>query len=285
MSARFPPWLKKGLTFNEVSDRTKNILAELGVETVCQQARCPNLSECFSRGRATFLILGDICTRDCRFCAIRSGEPSPPERDEPARVVLAAERLGLRHVVITSVTRDDLPDYGAEHFARTIRLLKYRLPQARIEVLVPDFGGRKEYIDVVIEAGPDIFNHNVETVPRLYKDVRQEADYGRSLQVLKLAKEGEGKVYTKSGLMVGLGEEATEVYQVMEDLRGVGCDCLTIGQYLRPSNRHYPVHEFIHPDRFKRYETRAYELGFTHVSSGPFVRSSYQAEEAFGMVS
>ncbi len=285
MLARFPPWLKKTLTFNELSDRTKNTLAELGVQTVCQRAKCPNLPECFSRGRATFLILGGICTRGCRFCAIRSGKPSPPDQDEPARVAQAAERLGLQHVVITSVTRDDLPDCGARHFAKTVRLLKYRLPRASIEVLVPDFGGRRKPIDVVIEAGPDIFNHNVETVPRLYKEVRQGADYERSLQVLEIAKEGDGRIYTKSGLMVGLGEETEEVYRVMEDLRSAGCDCLTIGQYLRPSSRHYPVHKFIHPDKFKRYEARAYELGFIHVASGPFVRSSYQAEEVFGMVS
>lgn len=285
MSARFPPWLKKPLTSNELSDRTRDILAELRVQTVCQRARCPNLPECFSRERATFLILGDICTRGCRFCAVRSGEPSPPDRAEPARVARAAERLGLRHVVITSVTRDDLPDHGARHFARTIRSLKSRLPQARIEVLVPDFGGRRNSIDVVIEAGPDIFNHNVETVPRLYKEIRQGADYGRSMRLLELAKKRNSMIYTKSGLMVGLGEEEPEVYRVMEDLRDAGCDCLTIGQYLRPSSRHYPVCEFIHPDKFKRYEARAYELAFIHVASGPFVRSSYHAEEVFGMVS
>lgn len=283
MVSDFPPWLKKSLTFNEISHKTNNTLAKHKVQTVCQQARCPNIGECFSEGRATFLILGDICSRKCKFCAIRSGEPAPPDSDEPERVARAAESLGLSHVVITSVTRDDLQDYGSSHFAKTIAALKIRLPSATVEVLVPDFLGKREFVKVVIDQDPDIFNHNVETVPRLYKVVRAGADYGRSLQVLGLVRQMSDELYTKSGLMVGMGEHDFEVYRVMEDLRDVGCGILTIGQYLQPSSRHYPVYEFLHPDRFKEYEARAYELGFVYVASGPFVRSSYHAEKLFGM--
>lgn len=284
MLTHFPPWLKKTLTYSERSDRTKNILADFGLRSVCERARCPNIGECFSKGRAAFLILGDTCTRGCKFCAIRSGKPFPPDQDEPERVAQAAERLGLQHVVVTSVTRDDLPDYGANQFAKTVIALRERLPLSTIEVLVPDFGAEEGLIEIVIEAGPNIFNHNLDTVPRLYKEIRPKADYRRSLCVLELAKGENDKIYTKSGLMVGMGEHESEVYHVMEDLRGVDCDFLTIGQYLRPSSEKFPIYEFIHPDQFKAYEARAYELGFISVASGPFVRSSYQAEENFSKI-
>lgn len=281
----FPPWLKKTLTYSEQSDRTKNILTDFGLQSVCERAKCPNIGECFSKGRATFLILGGICTRDCKFCAIRSGKPFALDQDEPKRVAQAAEGLELQHVVVTSVTRDDLPDYGANQFAKTVIAVRGRLPHATIEVLVPDFGAKDGFIEIVIEAGPDIFNHNLDTVPRLYKEIRPKANYWRSLCSLELAKKENDKIYTKSGLMVGMGEHEFEVYHVMEDLRRVDCDCLTIGQYLRPSSQNFPIYQFIHPDQFKAYEAKAYEMGFKNVSSGPFVRSSYQAEKFFAKIS
>jgi lipoic acid synthetase len=286
-AGRFPPWLRKRIPARGDAAEVGRLLRELGLATVCSGAHCPNLPECYARGTATFLILGDVCTRSCRFCAIRKGAAAPLREDEPEAVAEAAARLGLRHVVITSVTRDDLADGGAEHFARTIRAVRGRLPQAAVEVLTPDFQGRTEAIDTVLAARPDIFNHNVETVPRLYPTVRPEADYRRSLDVLAHAKQASGvpsgrlRLFTKSGLMVGLGETAEEVRACMRDLRAAGCDILTVGQYLAPSSSHAPVVRFVEPVEFASWEAEARALGFAAVAAGPFVRSSYQAERVF----
>jgi lipoic acid synthetase len=286
---RFPPWLRKRIPTGEEAARVRGMLAELGLATVCSRAHCPNLPECYARGTATFLILGATCTRSCRFCAIEKAVPGPPRDDEPQAVAEACARLALRHVVITSVTRDDLADGGAGHFARTIRAVRQRLPKTIIEVLTPDFQGRTDAIDAVLDARPDIFNHNVETVPRLYPTVRPEADYRRSLDVLAYAKRVGARhaaplqqaIYTKSGLMVGLGETADEVRAVLGDLRAAGCDILTIGQYLAPSAAHLAVARFVEPAEFAAWEAEARALGFAAVASGPFVRSSYQAESVF----
>ncbi|TDA69792.1 MAG: lipoyl synthase [Clostridia bacterium] len=278
MPAGFPAWLKKRLPVSPEIDAVREMVAGLGLHTVCSSAHCPNLGECFARRTATFMILGDICTRNCRFCAVKGGQPGPPDPDEPQRVSEAAARLGLRHVVVTSVTRDDLVDGGAGQFAFTIAALRSRLPEAVVEVLTPDFQGSAGAVGTVVAAGPHIFNHNLETVPRLYRQVRPGADYRRSLEVLRLAKETEAAVYTKSGLMVGLGEKVAEVELVMQDLRAAGCDILTIGQYLQPTAGHLPVQEFVHPDVFSHYERLGRDMGFVHVASGPFVRSSYQAD-------
>lgn len=257
----------------------KGLLGKLALHTVCQSAKCPNLPECFSRGTATFMILGDICTRNCRFCAVEKGMPRPLDPEEPHRVAQAAQALGLSHVVVTSVSRDDLPDGGAEHFAATIRAIRRALPEAGVEVLIPDFKGDLDALRTVVEAGPDVLNHNLETVPRLYPRVRPQADYRRSLKVLKVAKEFDGTLLTKSGLMLGLGEEKGEILKVMEDLRRVGCDLLTLGQYLAPSEEHHPVIRFIPPEEFDKLKLKGEEMGFSKIASGPPVRSSYQAGE------
>jgi len=290
----FPPWLRKRVPTGGEAARVRALLAELNLETVCAGAHCPNLPECFARGTATFMILGAACTRSCRFCAVPTGPSGPPRRDEPEVVAEAAARLGLRHVVVTSVTRDDLPDGGAGHFVRTIAALRRRLPEARVEVLVPDFQGRLDAVRAVCDAGPDVFNHNVETVPRLYPSVRPEADYRRSLRVLAAAaRESESPTapesrpssdrprVVKSGLMVGLGERDEEVRAVLRDLRDAGCRILTIGQYLAPSRRHVPVARFVEPAEFAAWEAEARRLGFAAVAAGPFVRSSYRADEVF----
>ncbi|NOZ19747.1 MAG: lipoyl synthase [Planctomycetes bacterium] len=278
---RFPPWLKKRLPTDGSTRHVRDLLQTLDLTTVCQNARCPNIAECFSRKTATFMIMGSICTRDCRFCAVDHGEPPPLDPDEPGRVAEATACLKLRHVVVTSVTRDDLPDGGAGHFARTIHAIRDALPQAVIEVLTPDFMGSEENIKTVANAKPTIYNHNVETVPRLAKGIRPQADYNRSLGLLKFVKEVNSDVYTKSGLMVGLGETHAEVIRVMEDLRGVGCDILTIGQYLRPSEGHVEIAQFVHPDEFEEYRQAGLRMGFRAVASAPFVRSSYNAEATF----
>ena len=284
-TSRFPPWLRKRIPTGEEAARVGRLLAELGLATVCSGAHCPNLPECYARGTATFLILGHTCTRSCRFCAIEKAAPGPLREDEPEAVAEACARLALRHVVITSVTRDDLADGGAAHFAGTIRAVRERLPKTIIEVLTPDFQGRTDAIDTVLAALPDIFNHNVETVPRLYPTVRPEADYRRSLDVLAYARrrtQADGAtLYTKSGLMVGLGETADEVRAVLGDLRAAGCDILTLGQYLAPSAAHLPVARFVEPAEFAAWEAEARALGFAAVAAGPFVRSSYQAESVF----
>jgi lipoic acid synthetase len=254
------------------------LLQELGLNTVCREARCPNRAECFARGTATFMILGDVCTRDCAFCAVASGSPAPPEPDEPDRVAEAVRRMGLTHVVVTSVTRDDLPDGGSGHFAAVIAAMRARTA-ATVEVLTPDFGGDLRLVDRVLDAGPDVFNHNVETVPRLYPDVRPQADYARSLSVLAHAALSGRTAVVKSGIMVGLGETRLEAAEVLGDLWRSGCRAVTVGQYLAPSDRHHPVVEYVPPDAFAELEREAREIGFDGVACGPFVRSSYRADE------
>jgi lipoic acid synthetase len=278
MKRRFPPWLKRRLPPRQKTQPVLDLLRELRLNTVCQEAHCPNLGECFARGTATFMILGRLCTRDCAFCAVEAGEPAPPDPDEPERIAEAVRRLGLRHVVVTSVTRDDLPDGGSGHFAATIRAVRAR-SGATVEVLTPDFGGRLGALDRVLDAGPHVFNHNVETVPRLYADVRPQADYARSLAVLAHASQrADGHLpVTKSGLMLGLGETQREVRAVLGDLRRAGCRVVTLGQYLAPSAAHHPVAEFVHPDTFEQLAETARAMGFEAVASGPFVRSSYGA--------
>jgi lipoic acid synthetase len=284
-AGRYPVWLKKRLPGGTRADQVTELLRNLELVTVCCGARCPNQAECFSRGTATFLILGETCTRSCRFCAIPSGSPQPPREDEPHAVAEACAQLNLRHVVITSVTRDDLPDGGAAHFARTIQAVRSRLPDARVEVLTPDFQGSIAAIDVVLDAAPDVFNHNVETVPRLYPEVRPQGDYRRSLEVLARAaaraRADDGTPITKSGLMVGLGETSEEVRSVMRDLRDVSCEMLTIGQYLAPSSDHVPIDRFVEPAEFDAWAAQARDMGFSAVAAGPFVRSSYLAESLF----
>jgi lipoic acid synthetase len=262
-------------------DAVKSLMADLDLHTVCQSARCPNLNECWSRKAATFMIMGDLCTRTCRFCTVPKGSPLPLDLDEPERVAEAAERLGLRHVVVTSVDRDDLPDQGAGHFARTIEAIRRRIPEAVIEVLTPDFRGEAALVDVVADARPQIYNHNLETVPRLYRRVRPGAGYRRSLGLLARAKERRGDLFTKSGLMLGLGEGREELLEVLRDLRSVGVDVLTLGQYLRPSLAQLPVERYVPPEEFEEIGAAARAMGFLSVASGPFVRSSYNAAEVY----
>lgn len=263
-----------------MTEGVRATLRELGLTTVCQNAHCPNIGECFCRGTATFMILGSVCTRDCRFCAVSKGRPQPVDEDEPRRVAEAARRLGLKHVVVTSVTRDDLPDGGAEQFRRAILALK-EIPGVTVEVLTPDFGGMRENVLKVALARPDVFNHNIETVRRLYAAVRPQADYERSLGVLALVKSLAPQIRTKSGLMLGLGETAQEVEETLRDLRRCGCEIATLGQYLRPSPSHTPVERFLAPEEFDALAAKARCLGFLAVASGPFVRSSYMAEHVF----
>lgn len=253
------------------------MLDELELNTVCRSAKCPNRSECFATGTATFMVLGTACTRNCRFCAVDAERPGPPDPGEPERVGEAAARMGLTHAVVTMVTRDDLPDGGAAHVVATIEALRETVPDARVEVLVSDFGGDEAAIDLVASARPDVFNHNIETVPRLYAEVRPQADYLRSLSVLARVYAGAPDVPTKSGLMVGLGETPEEVEAVLANLRAAGVRIVTIGQYLRPSAAHLPVAEYVAPETFERYTATARRLGFAGIASAPFVRSSYQA--------
>jgi lipoic acid synthetase len=277
---RKPDWIKVRLPNNPAFWSTKSLVTDLKLVTVCEEAQCPNRWECWSQGTATFMIAGDKCTRACGFCAVKTAKPSALEADEPARVAEAARRMGLRHVVITAVARDDLRDGGAEHFQHTIDAVRAAVPGIIIEVLVPDFNDRDWALRMVMDARPHIFNHNLETVERLTPLVRSRAQYHRSLAVLAKAKEFVGgRVATKSGLMLGLGERRGEVLQAMDDLRAHGVTVLTLGQYLRPTPRHLPVVEFIHPDAFAEYRSIALEKGFRHVASGPLVRSSYHAAE------
>lgn len=276
-----PDWLKKRIIINDKQKCISELIEGLHLNTVCQSAVCPNIAECFAKGTATFMILGNICTRNCRFCAIESGTPLPIDEDEPYRLATAAKEMGLKHVVITSVTRDDLHDGGASHFAKTIYELHKSLPNATIEVLTPDFGGDECALSTVLNQKPDIFNHNVETVPRLYPEVRPMADYKRSLSVLEKVKKIDPQIYTKSGIMIGLSETMSEILQVLKDLRSVGCDIVTIGQYLSPTSSHIKIYEYIKPEVFKDIEQSAKELGFSYVASGPFVRSSFNAGSAF----
>jgi lipoic acid synthetase len=275
-----PSWIRKRAPKEEILQKMKHLLRSLSLNTVCEEAKCPNIGECFAKKTATFMILGSRCTRNCRFCAVDKGDPLPLDLSEPENVSRAVSRLSLRYVVITSVTRDDLPDGGASQFARTIKeIRRINKDGIRIEILIPDFKGSLFSLKAVIEARPDVLNHNLETVPRLYVTVRPKADYSRSLELLRRSKEMNSRIYTKSGLMVGLGEEFGEVVEVMKDLREVGCDILTIGQYLRPSPEHLEVKEFVKPEKFKEYETIGRSLGFSCVAASPFVRSSYQAKE------
>lgn len=255
------------------------LIAAGRLHTVCQEARCPNLWECYARNTATFLILGDRCTRDCRFCAVGHGAPDPPDPGEPDRVARAAAEMGLAYVVLTSVTRDDLADGGAAHFAATIAAVRSRLPRARVEVLIPDFQGNPEALAATIAAGPDVINHNVETVPRLYRRVRPQADYRRSLELL--ARVSAAGIPAKSGLMLGLGEDEEEVWGVLQDLRAAGCRILTLGQYLQPTPAHLPVVSWVTPEEFDGWRRRALALGFDEVAAAPLVRSSYHADASF----
>jgi len=277
---RLPPWLKRPVPTPGML-QTRRLINGLRLNTVCVAARCPNLTECWSHGTATFMILGELCTRRCGFCAVTTRKPLPPEPDEPERLAEAAAQLGLRHVVITSVARDDLPDEGAGHFARCIEATRRRLPQVTIEVLVPDFHARPELIRTVCDARPEVYNHNIETVARLQRRVRPGARYARSLEVLRIVRQIAPAIRTKSGLMVGLGETRDEVLQTLRHLRAAGCELLTIGQYLRPGQRQLPVARFYSPQEFEELAEIARRLGFAGVASGPFVRSSYFAETLY----
>jgi lipoic acid synthetase len=277
---RLPQWLRIKLPTSDQFGQTRALLDELKLHTVCQSAQCPNHWECWTKGTATFMIGGDRCTRACAFCAVTTAKPLALEADEPDRVAEAAQRMKLRHVVITGVARDDLPDGGANHFRRTIERVRALNPQTIIEVLTPDFNDSDAAIQDVIDARPHIFNHNLETIRRLTPGVRSKATYERSLSVLaKVKQRANGHTYTKSGLMLGLGESEEELFQALADLRAAGCDILTLGQYLQPSLKHLPVIEYITPEKFAEYGHRAQGMGFMHVASAPMVRSSYHAEE------
>ena len=279
---RKPPWLKKRIPPFRDLQKVKSILSETDLHTVCQEARCPNLGECFSRGTATFLILGRFCTRSCGFCAVEHDAPAPPDEAEPERVAQAVQKMGIHYVVITSVTRDDLPDGGASSFAETIRAIRALNPKIDIEVLVPDFRGDLRSLKAVLKECPEVLNHNIETISRLYPRVRPLADYKRSLNLLKRSKEDCPHIPTKSGFMLGLGETQEEVLELLRDLREAGCDFLTIGQYLQPRQDRLPVVRFVPPEEFEEYKRMGEEMGFRAVASGPFVRSSFHASEMFG---
>ncbi|UFS71677.1 lipoyl synthase [Geomonas sp. RF6] len=274
---RKPHWLQKKINPGAHGEM-EGLLSELRLETVCQQAHCPNITECFSRSQATFLILGRICTRHCSFCNVSKEAPRPPDPQEPGNVAQAVQRLKLAHVVVTSPTRDDLPDGGAAHFAETVRQIRRASPETAVELLVPDFAGDEGALSVVLQSAPEILGHNLETVPRLYF-IRAGADYGRSLQLLARAHQLAPQLKTKSGLMLGLGEEEEELFAVLEELRATGCSYLSLGQYLAPSRQHYPVQRYLEPELFERYREKALSLGFLHVESAPYVRSSYHAQD------
>jgi lipoic acid synthetase len=277
-----PVWLRRKLPDPETLKKMRGLLQRHELNTVCEGALCPNQGECFGQGTATFLILGKTCTRSCTFCAIPTQDrPPAPDSDEPERIARAAAELSLKHVVVTSVTRDDLPDGGATHFARTVRALRKSNPDMVIEVLIPDFQGAPEALQIVVDSVPDIMNHNLETVPRLYAEVRPQADYGRSLRLLERIKTVKRERVTKSGLMLGLGEERDEILQAMADLRKVSCDLLTLGQYLQPSGKHHPVVRFVTPEEFEDFRKAGEEMGFGAVFSAPLVRSSFHAAEVF----
>ncbi len=278
---RKPSWLKRNLPTGSTYESVRALLKKGMLHTVCQEAKCPNMWECFSRHTATFLILGSRCTRNCRFCAVAHGPIGPPDPEEPARVAKAAQNMKLRYIVITSVTRDDLPDGGAGLFAKTIKEVRKRTTDAFIEVLIPDFQGNADSLHTVVKAGPDVLNHNLETVARLYPRVRPEAVYHRSLELLKQVQLYDSSIPTKSGLMIGLGETDEEIKETLHDLLEAGCNILTLGQYLQPSSAHLPVKRFVHPEKFDSMRESALSMGFTEVASGPFVRSSYRARELY----
>jgi lipoic acid synthetase len=283
MKGRLPDWFRQKPPDPQLMTSMDRLLGELGLHTICQSAHCPNIGGCFSRKTATFLILGDVCTRNCTFCAVKKGVPVPIDKSEPQRLLEAAERLNLRYVVVTSVTRDDLADGGAAHFADVINLL-HRSRNITVEVLIPDFLGSTEALDLVVSARPEVLNHNVETVPRLYHQVRPGAVYNRSIGLLEAVKRIDRGIVTKSGLMLGLGETKEEVIRVMSDLREAGVDLLTIGQYLQPSPRHHPIITFVPPEEFAGYERLGQEMGFAGVASAPLVRSSFKAAELYNKV-
>jgi lipoic acid synthetase len=274
---RHPPWLKVRAPGGADYVETRATVKSLGLHTVCEEAHCPNIGECWGHRTATFMLLGDTCTRNCGFCAVRHGRPISVDREEPGRVAHAVARLGLRHVVVTSVNRDDLEDGGSGHFAATARAIKELIPTTRVEVLVPDFQGNREAVRTVVESPIDILNHNIETVPRLYKRVRPGAVYSRSLEVLAEGRRVRPGCLTKAGLMLGLGEAPDEITSVFVDLRAVDCDILTLGQYLRPSAEHLPIERYVTPEEFAELKEEALAVGFRHVESGPLVRSSYHA--------
>jgi len=276
-----PDWIRVKAPVSPGYLATRDIVRAHNLHTVCEEAGCPNIGECWEKKHATFMIMGDTCTRACAFCNVKTGLPGALDRAEPEHVAQATARLGLSHLVITSVDRDDLPDGGAQHFAETIRAVRTHCPQTTIEVLTPDFLRKDGAEALVVKAGPDVFNHNLETVPSLYLTVRPGARYFQSLRLLQRVKELDPSMFTKSGIMVGLGEERNEVLQVMDDLRSAGVDFLTIGQYLQPSRKHHEVVRFVTPDEFKSYETIAYAKGFLMVSSSPLTRSSHHAGEDF----
>ncbi len=278
-TARKPAWIRAKSPTHPAVGRLKGVLRRQGLHTVCEEASCPNIGECFSHGTATFMILGDICTRRCPFCDVAHGRPQPPDPEEPARLAETVRAMNLAYVVVTSVDRDDLRDGGAAHFAACIDAIRRESPKTRIEILVPDFRGRLERaLEILGATPPDVLNHNLETVPRLYRRARPGADYHHSLDLLHRFKDAHPQVSTKSGLMLGLGETEDEVIAVLQDLRAAGCDMLTLGQYLQPSLDHLPVERFVHPDEFDRLGAIARALGFTSVASGPMVRSSYHAD-------
>jgi len=282
---RKPAWIRAKSPADPSVSRLKNVLRENRLHTVCEEASCPNIGECFAGGTATFMIMGDICTRRCPFCDVAHGRPDPLDADEPENLGRTIQAMGLRYVVVTSVDRDDLRDGGAEHFTQCIEAIRRHSPDIRIEVLVPDFRGRMDRaLDILIQSPPDVFNHNLETVPSLYRKVRPGSDYAWSLNLLKRFKALHPEVATKSGLMLGVGEEISEVEQVMRDLREHDCDMLTLGQYLQPSVHHLRLDRYVHPDEFERLGKLGYELGFSHVASGPMVRSSYHADKQAGGV-
>ncbi len=278
---RKPEWLRVNTKDMNKLGHVNRLIDSLGLNTVCKEANCPNRLECFAKKTATFMILGSVCTRNCKFCNVTGGEPQKVDLDEPAKVADAVIKLELKHAVITSVTRDDLEDGGATQFANVIRAIKERDPSIVVEVLIPDFKGSQEALEIVLKAKPDILNHNVETVSRLYESMRPEADYIQSLEVLKRTKAFDASIYTKSGIMVGVGETQEEVMALFKDLADYDCDFLTVGQYLQPSDLHFPIKEYVHPDVFDLYKKAALNAGIKFVASAPLVRSSYNAQEFF----
>ena len=273
-----PDWLRVKFFGGERYQDLKRLMRTLDLHTVCESARCPNMGECWEHGAATFMILGDICTRACGFCAVPSGKPAgPPDEEEPLRVAEAVQKMGLRYTVVTSVNRDDQPDGGARIFARTIEEIRKQVPGCKVEVLIPDFRGDWNALEIVLAARPDILNHNTETVPRLYRQVRKGAVYERSLELLRRSKEAHPNVPTKTGMMLGLGEEKEEVVATMQELAAQGTDILTLGQYLQPTREHLPIVRYVHPDEFAEYKMLGEAMGFKHVEAGPLVRSSYHA--------
>jgi lipoic acid synthetase len=281
MENRKPAWLKIKISSNAQLHSVVEIMRKLNLNTVCQEAKCPNLMECFSKKTATFMILGRECTRNCTFCTVSKNEPTQVDMEEPLHVAEAVKKLGLKHVVITSVTRDDLPDGGASHFVAVIEAVREVSENTDIEVLIPDFQGNKDALYQVVMARPKVINHNIETIERLYPEVRPMANYHRTLELIRRVKEMDPNIFSKSGFMVGLGETQEEVLHLMKDLREFGCDIVTIGQYLAPSKKHHQVIEYVTPEIFAMYKMKAEEMGFTYVASSPLVRSSYNAGEAF----